>query len=168
MRSISLLVTILLLSGCGAIQKARFYTPINSMQALPSKEWGDGLAVADRNVCVWVGDRTALYLPMAAGPIGLPVYPLGVMAGKIDRLGYFDLGLWIVPRETFKFDPTATFLEFENGMIKQPQAVVKVPYQLLTEKYLPSQSMCRFGQHSLCVSRNRTKISDPANYVSKA
>lgn len=127
MRTISLLVTILLLSGCGAIQKARFYSPINSMQTLPSKEWGDGLAVVDRNVCVWVGDRTALYLPMAAGPIGLPVYPLGVMAGKIDRLGYFDLGLGIVPRETFKFDPTATFLEFENGMIKQPQAVVKVP-----------------------------------------
>jgi uncharacterized protein YceK len=136
MRTLTLLIIVLLLSGCGGIQKARFYSPIDSTQTLPSKEWGDGLAVVNRDVCVWVGDRTALYLPMAAGPIGLPVFPLGVMAGKIDRLGILDLGVGIVPRDDFKFDPAATFLEFENGITKQPQVVLKVPstgYKALTE-----------------------------------
>jgi hypothetical protein len=114
------------LISCGGIQKARYHQPTNAIENSLTTNWGDGVATADYNVCVWVGDDTALYLPIVAGPIGLPFFPLGVFEGEIDRLGFFELSIWIVPadkgqQKSFAFGPMETFLEFENGEIKQAQ-----------------------------------------------
>ena len=57
LKLITLLLVILLLASCGAIQKARYYAPSTSDPI--SLAWGDGLATADKDVCVWVGDASA-------------------------------------------------------------------------------------------------------------
>lgn len=94
---------------------------------LATEEWGDGLAAAKKDVCVWVGDNSALLLPLAAGPVGLPVFPLGVFEGKIDRPGFFDLSIWIIPEKDkytdFTFDPRLVYVTFEDGHKSQPGSI---------------------------------------------
>lgn len=121
-------IIILLLTSCGAVVKARYYHPTNAVENTINEEWREGVATADKDVCVWVGDDTALYLPMMAGPIGLPVFPYGVFEGDIDHLDFFNLSIWIVANEkeqpdSMYFDPTNIFLKFENGIIKQAQTI---------------------------------------------
>jgi hypothetical protein len=48
-------------------------------------------------MCVWVGGASALRLSLMAGPLGLPIFPLGVLAGKVERPEYFDSAAWVVP-----------------------------------------------------------------------
>lgn len=127
-RVLSVLVTALAIEACGGIQKARYYRPVSVLRDLASRDWGDGLAVADREICLWVGDASALRLPLMAGPIGLPIFPLGVLAGEQQRAEYFDLSVWVVPAgaeqmNRFRFDARSTYLDFGNGVTMQPQSV---------------------------------------------
>jgi len=120
------LIAPLFFISCGAIQKARYYQPVVSMGNTQVEEWGDGVAVADEDLCVWVGDDTALYQIMFAGPIGLPVIPLEISADEKERLGFFDLTIWFVKakekkHENWRFDPGDTFLEFASGEVMQPR-----------------------------------------------
>lgn len=120
-----LLLFTLLLTSCGAIQKARYYAPTSTEPN--TQEWGDGLATADKEVCVWVKDGSAMYLALMAGPIGLPFFPLGILTSDPERPGYFDLTVWVVPEQyrkgTLKFDPKQTSVTFTNGVTSKPRTV---------------------------------------------
>ena len=128
LRVLSVLLAGLVAAACGGIQKARYYQPASRAQDSLSREWGDGLAVADQDICVWIGDASGLRLPMMAGPIGLPIFPLGVLAGDQGRPEYFDLAVWVVPAgeeqvNRFRFDVRSTYLDFGNGLVMQPQFI---------------------------------------------
>ncbi len=88
-KNLLIIIFISALSGCGAIQKARFYKPEIDNPEKPTLSWGDGLATLNGNMCVWVGDASALYFPLFAGPIGLPIFPLGILSESPDHPSYF-------------------------------------------------------------------------------
>jgi hypothetical protein len=115
------------LTSCsGGIQIARFYKPININEKTTSVDWGDGTATAQNDICVWVKDSTALYIPIMVGPIGLPIIPTMADTGERDNLNFFQLSLWIVPDEnkkTILFNPSNIFIEFEDGTVMQPQRI---------------------------------------------
>lgn len=125
---ITLLAILLIstLTGCGSIQKARFYEPEVIEPEKPRIGWGDGQATLNGNMCVWVGDASALYLPLLAGPIGLPIFPLGILSRTPDRPGHFDLNVWLVPEtdaKVYTFDPTRISVKFENNEIVNPSTI---------------------------------------------
>lgn len=157
MRYLSITIIILFLVSCGGIQKARYYEPSTTEEKEPRLAWGDGLAVADKDVCVWVGDNSALYLPLLAGPIGLPIFPLGILMETPDRSAFFNLSIWIVPKQNkdniFSFNPRETLITFSNGMTSKPTSIqvsLFKTYWETTKSLLPishSTERIRYPEH---------------------
>jgi len=143
------------------VQKARFYQPTSLNHSSNNQEWGDGVATADKDICIWVGDDTALYLPMMAGPVGMPIFPLGVFEGEIERLDFFELSVWVVPKgieekNSFQFNPKNVFVEFTNGEKAEPISV-----QVSMFDTSPHGRKTFFGEHQYVERISSVKHLDP-------
>ena len=139
---LSLILTSIALFGltaCGGIQRARFYVPTDTNPESISKEWADGLATADPEVCVWIASHTLdSYDVMWAGPIFLPFFPVGAAAeaieGERDPTDIIFTWLSIFPGPNspsdfvWNLDPANVVMTFENGESKSASTVEIVKF----------------------------------------
>ncbi len=125
-----IITTQLLVTSCGGLQRARVYIYTDTNPDATTKSWGDGLATADNDVCIWVNRSHGGYDVMWAGPIFLPVMPIGAAAEafgeKLETGDAVLVRISIFPADTtaqpieWTFDPANIFVEFENGDVIQP------------------------------------------------
>jgi hypothetical protein len=69
---------------------------------------------------------SAYYLPLMAGPIGLPFFPLGIFEGSYNPPEFFELFVWLTPdsnQSGYSFDPMKITVKFDNGDITNPKTV---------------------------------------------
>lgn len=119
-----LLLIIGILSGCGGIQKVRYYKPSLQDASFESKEWASGLAVVKDDLCFFVTEGASkVFRVYSAGPIGLPIFPIEAIGADRDRPDYVDITVWFVPHAGyhFSFNPNQLELLFSNGVSSFPQ-----------------------------------------------
>lgn len=127
-----------ILSGCGGVQKARYYKPSLQDNSYESKDWATGLAVVKDDLCIFVSEGgSKVYRLYAAGPVGLPVFPIEAIGSDRDRPDYVDISVWFVPNEengAYSFNPSQMELVFSNGDSRFPRTVQVSRFKTRWEK----------------------------------
>ena len=133
------LLALFSLTACGAVQRVRIYAPVDANAQAVSKEWGDGLATADSDVCLWIASHTLdSHDVMWAGPILVPLFPVGAGAeaieGERDPAEVIFTWLSVFPGPgtpadfQWNLDPANVLMTFENGDSIKPSTVALVEY----------------------------------------
>ena len=119
-----ILIPISCFSSCGALQRARYHRPETTDTSIFSDRYGDGLIFKTGGLCVAIYEeiRSAYYVPLAAGPIGMPFFPLGVIDLPDYRPLTVDLGVWLTPDgDGFRFDPREVVVTYADGSHANPE-----------------------------------------------
>lgn len=123
-----MLTVVSLISGCGAVIKSRYYQPsIPPGSQLDSKEWGNGLAVATGNICVWAGEANTSYQQIVSeGPLGLPIIPRDLSKQTPERTPIALFEIWLTVDKNYSgyaINPNGITLSYSDGVEKQPDTI---------------------------------------------
>jgi hypothetical protein len=125
-----LLLICLALDGCGAVQKATVHTPFVAGGVDSTGPYADGIAVATSDLCFAIKESPASadYNNLAAGPLGLPIFPLGVVDPATRDSETFVFYLVIEPKlEGLAVSANELRLTFPHGEIYAPKSVRLMP-----------------------------------------
>ena len=115
---------LILLSGCSALQYARYHTPSfadNSIKTVPN---GDGIAFRLPEACVGIYEGMSAYRnPLFIGPLVFTVFPLGIFTPVAKDSNYLWLDIHFKPNvEGLTFAPERVHAKFNDGSTLSPAA----------------------------------------------
>jgi hypothetical protein len=115
---------LILLSGCSALQYARYHTPSVTDDSIKTVSDGDGVAFRLPNVCVSIYEGISAYRnPLFIGPLIFTVFPLGIFTPVAEDSSYLWLEVSFKPDVTgFTFAPEKVQTAFNDGSVLSPAA----------------------------------------------